>query len=515
MGVFAFALWLQKQFGPGYYACNWDPQYTYLMNSASMAQGRTITHFWHPGTTVNMVGSVIVRLLYTLGDFKNLSMDKAILTQPEWFLHWMTIIYDIIKTGLLWLLGITVLNKWKSIWLAFLFQLTPLFALDVVRFGYTQVTPESFVFMVIILLLIYMVKTWDTEEIYTIAIVHGIIGGLGMASKLIYAPLLLIPFFIISKTRLKLVYVITFIISFLILLIPVFNLKNFETSFYVFGWDIFAHKGHYGFGSNQNGWKIFTDNIAQIVRFNALFSLLYIVIPVYLIWQRLSENKQVDEKHKTNILLLCLFIIETITLFYVGKSYRDRYLTAGLTLGGLAFILLLWSAGGFKMFKSGFFVALILVGINTAFTFGLDYLPKQLINESKDIDILVKTKYKNFGRVYYLNSSSVPFAFYYSRFYAEKYYDNLLNELYPDDYMVHIHDKGAIYHYTYGDTIQVGDILKKYQGKVILIGTPIDHYFDLLPELNETIHRKRIGFPVCKKADIFNGRKITIYTISQ
>lgn len=55
----------QKDRGPFWLGTNFDPAYTYLLNSLRLAGLQPPKHVDHPGTTVHSVGAVLLRLVHT------------------------------------------------------------------------------------------------------------------------------------------------------------------------------------------------------------------------------------------------------------------------------------------------------------------------------------------------------------------------------------------------------------------------------------------------------------------
>ena len=58
---------LRRAQGPFWLATNQDPAYSYLYDALRVSRGLPPNHFQHPGTTVQLLGAVVVRALHRGG----------------------------------------------------------------------------------------------------------------------------------------------------------------------------------------------------------------------------------------------------------------------------------------------------------------------------------------------------------------------------------------------------------------------------------------------------------------
>lgn len=526
--IFVYAILLRKAFGEGFFMDSWDAQYTYLMNSASIAQGRGITHFWHPGTPVNLVGGILVRSIYFLSpeNIKMTDIDTSILMHSDWYLNIMFYFYGVLKTLILIFIGIFIYNITSSIYKGLIFQLTPLGSIFIMKYGYTQIIPESYVFMtaLIFMVVIYYFYNSSQKASQNQLIGVGVLSGFGFASKLIFGPLALLPLFVADTKKKKATYMFSFFVSFLVLILPVLNIQNFKTSFQYFFVNILVNKGRYGFGEKGFDVLFFLQNLKEMYLHNFFIIFLSVLIVIFLVFYIIKRKDFLHNGDKPKEQIAILFLLYTLAFFisivYVANSYRDRYLIALLVT--LIPFLLIFSevifanfnknAKSNSVYKYLFFSIFSILIINHVWSIkGLDYIPFKKISESYEINGLLKNEYNDFAKIHYIESSTLPLAWCYSQYYAETYYGEKLNALYPNDFIYHLHD-GVIFNYT-RDTIHFDDLKKQYNNKVVMVGTPLDNYFNLMKEFAEPHMINLIKLPPYEKEDVFKGESITIYKV--
>ena len=73
--------------GP-YYLNFSDPSYAYLISSLNLARGFNIVYTDHPGTTVQVIGAITIKVYYLLSN-KNTDLARDVLMRPEDYLLFM------------------------------------------------------------------------------------------------------------------------------------------------------------------------------------------------------------------------------------------------------------------------------------------------------------------------------------------------------------------------------------------------------------------------------------------
>jgi hypothetical protein len=121
LGLVGLALWLRHERGPFYFAFNFDPAYTYLMNSLGLLALQQPQHVDHPGTPLQVLGAVVIALQRlaerVLGDPWPSPLGP-VLADPERYLRSIHLALVSLMGGAVYLLGHGLLRRTGSIFVA-------------------------------------------------------------------------------------------------------------------------------------------------------------------------------------------------------------------------------------------------------------------------------------------------------------------------------------------------------------------------------------------------------------
>lgn len=167
-----------------------DPDYGYLFNSLLMLDGHSPWHIDHPGTPVQMVGALLMRLRYLLaGTETSLAAD--------FFAHSLAYHRDLVLAGF----GVFALSQWFCGWrlqragagavAALLAQASPLFFWATVQY-LKHTSPETWIAAVSLLLIPAL---WSGH-----AVAAGVLVGVILTLKIYSLPLVLV-FFLLPRPR--------------------------------------------------------------------------------------------------------------------------------------------------------------------------------------------------------------------------------------------------------------------------------------------------------------------------
>ncbi len=332
--------------GP-YYLNFYDPSYVYLINSLNLAQfnGYGVGHFDHPGTTVQVLGAVAVKLYYFLGN-NNQDIVNDVLTRPESYLFFLNKFFVILNCTALFFLGYLTLKITGNILFTILIQLSP-FTSTENFYGLIIVTPEnmlifcSLLFTASLIYYIYRVNA-GSQIPFKLILTWGIICGAGLVTKLNFLPVILIPFFLIRSMKGKILFSVFTLLSFLILFFPaLYNINNFLS------WieKLFINNGRYGNGEatiiNEN---TFLSNVRLIFAKDKLYLFAYVFCLFSLITARIAKFRNSGEiisaeLRKRSRLLLVIFVSMNLQILLVAKHYSQYYMIPSFML--TTFILMM------------------------------------------------------------------------------------------------------------------------------------------------------------------------------
>ena len=350
--VFFSSLYLKEKTGPYYYGHNFDPEYAYLLNSLMILNSQTPYHVDHPGTPLQVLGSLVIQTTFYYQSFlkKNKSpiyasnpskkgeqdsktnsnsnqnkvtkqsLNQDVIEKPELYLSCINFLLLLLICFSILIAGITTFVMRRKMYEALFIQLIPSLFLTTIQSN-IRVSPEPLclfgVILFISLLTIYIfhktifvgspqinLSIQKSERIYAIAI--GALIALIVTTKIINI-LLLLFVFILPKTKLRIYTICSFLFFSIFMTLPI--LSNYK---YAFGFWLLAGVSH---GTYQK-WGIgflgkFHDiigNLKSLIFQEPFFFILFFLCLIgylfifYLNSKIFSENQQ--SKNLTNELTL-------------------------------------------------------------------------------------------------------------------------------------------------------------------------------------------------------------------
>lgn len=342
--LFITAHILKNAQGP-YYLNFYDPSYVYLINSLNLAQlnGYGVSHFDHPGTPVQVIGAILITVYHSINS-ENIDLVSDVLLRPEVYLQMINRILVILNCTGLFLLGFLTYKNSKNIYLSLLIQLSPFVSTEIF-YGLIIVTAENFLIFVslcFIGVLVYYLFKIDTDRKTPLSFVIAlsIVCGLGLATKLSFLPLLLIPFLLIKEIKNRLIFFSITILSFLIFVFPA--LSNYA-EFISWVEKLFMHSGQYGLGdSTIINSTTFFNNISKIFITDNIFAISYLMVLIALGAGIFAKSRTglkricIDKKIR---LLFGIFLAFTLQVILVAKHYAQYYMIPSFMLSIFALIV--------------------------------------------------------------------------------------------------------------------------------------------------------------------------------
>ncbi len=301
------------------------------MNSLNLAQfdGLGVGHIDHPGTPVQTVGAFVIKILYTINGEKN-DIVTDVLSRPEYYLGSINFVF-ILMTGLsLFILGLASFKKLKNIYCAVLLQFTPFYPSTVYN-HYSDVSSESLFIFAILLFIAVMICMSGSKDIsgktaLWYAIAFGIICGFGLACKIIFFPLMIIPVILIKRFSYNAVFLAVSVISFLIFVFPALTPENAQKyADWILG--IATHSGKYGTGQESViETTTFTSNLINNITEDISFNIAYLSVAIIFLLGFFRRYAKVIRENKYHNLLTGIFISMTVQIVIVIKQYDPRYM---------------------------------------------------------------------------------------------------------------------------------------------------------------------------------------------
>jgi len=347
MLVFTAAL-LRHASGPYWISFYSDPEYVYLVKFLATAESKETLTTGHPGTTLQMLGAAIIRIVHALDFAEKDNLELAVLKNPEFYLNIINAVLVILNAIMLFVVGLVTFRLTHNIWLSLLLQYSPFFSNTILCKGLTSVSPEalflftSMFFLMILVRMIFNNNLARAMPLYVIAL--AMICGFGMATKLTFCFLLIIPLIVLPKIRNKIVFLFLTLICFMFWIVPIISQYKILFEWY---YRIVAHSGYYGLGEREFiNFTTYFRNIANIFLGNPLFCLIWL-FSVYFI---LRFRKFLADKLPYK-LLLAVAVTELTAVLITSKHGYDYYLLPVLSLSGLTLFLIFLCLQSIDYFK--------------------------------------------------------------------------------------------------------------------------------------------------------------------
>ncbi len=519
-------MYLSDARGPYWLSGNLDPDYVYLLNASNMADLQKVGHIDHPGTTVQMIGAITIRVAHLFSATKD-NVHTDVLKNPEKYLKAINGVFLVLNGLMVLLLGVGAYRITGHLALSLLLQCTPFLPGTVLTASLARVRPEPLLLCAGLLLILFLVK-WATQHgklagvsfSYWPALWGGAIVGFGIATKITFIPLVVIPLFIFPRLKNKLFYLATTLVSFIFFTLPI---MGSYAKFLDWIYNLATHKGGYGTGAREVfSWPTTLKNSGVMLRENGLFagllvfSLLLILVAVLV--PRLRKMSLGNGYFKV---LVGVTVADILAIVMVSKHAAQHYLLPALSVVGLVLVLIylyLQDMGiAFKK-KPGFIQIpfwVVLAGVMLWLNPWQEF--KQMAStwafvrqEGLNINEKVASDYKGFAKIYYYASSSREYALKFGNDLALNKHTEVLKTLYPDVYFYDF-ASGGIFSFDYNERVAMARIQAKYGAKILFQGP--DSGLLKIPGLK--LSRYRV--PGCNREYIFMGdqTQVKVFTTIQ
>lgn len=320
-----------------------DPDYPYLLNALSIAELAPPTHTHHPGTPVQELGAVMLLSAHALRPAGFTSLREHVLARPEAFLRlWRSLALGLYAVALA-ASGLFIWRTTGSLVAAWLFELMPLLSVETL-FSLSRVQPEPVALALgagtgaIIVALSVDPATWDTRRT---AGILGAIAGLGVATKLTFAPVLLVCLAVLSR-RSRGFFGAVAAATCGIALLPALPALRDTARWY---WSLLLHTGYYGAGRpGLVDLAAFPGNIRRLAWEEWAASLIGLLGLGLGLWLLARVSRADPSDRAAARALVASAFSQVAWLCVVGKHARTRYLLPVVLISGISAVLV-WHVG--------------------------------------------------------------------------------------------------------------------------------------------------------------------------
>ena len=506
--------------GPYWLSSNVDPEYLYVLSSLTLAESQQTVSPGHPGTTLQILGATTMKIAHALDFSGQDSLEFSVLKNPEFYLNVMNIVLIILNTLLLFIIGWTALTLTKNIWLSLLLQFSPFFYGNVLIDGLPRVSPEPLLLFAGLLFILILLKMAFSENLsksvhwYMAAL--ALVSGFGMATKLTFVPLLIIPLFALPKLRNKIWYLFLTELCFVLWTGPIISQYEFLIKWY---YQIFTHSGYYGEGGQEIICPdAYFQNIKSLFWGNHLFLLIWLCSVFFIIWVSIIGERATRKAflQDTSFRILAgMTAAQLLAVLMIAKHPAGWYLIPVLSLSGLMLffnLLYLQRLNFFSIKRVILFTGILLlfmsvwriIDIKNVFMQNL-----QIKKESLAVYGKVESEYKDYLKIHhfflssYLASSSPVCALAFGNYFVnEGRYSESLQKIYGDVYFYNALNK-KFYNWTKEFPVE-NYILKGNGNKIVFFFPSLHEYGDKITcRSGSVLHLK----------DVFGGQLETIYIL--
>ncbi len=489
-----------------------DPESAYLFNGLNIAMLKSVGLYEHPGTTAHSFNAVVISVVHQFRH-NGTDLETDVITNSEFYIEALRSSYIILNALLLYLLGVTALALLKNIWLALSLQLVPFLSTTLVEEISTKIAPEQLLFSSSMLLIVIVLKyyTSSNQKSKVFPVLFGFLCGFGLVSKFTFLPMLVIPFIILKGKWNKFIYIVTIIPSFIFFTLPAAPAYKLMIKWYL---ALGSHTGTYGQG--EKGFinlQMYLQSLIELSIFNKALSIAILssllLLLVILFSSLLKKNSLKKEETRY---VAALFTALAGSVVMVAKHYHsNHYLFPALSMTTLVFVFIyLWffpvgrqevANKRYKFIAPAMFAGFLLLTLLNIPYLTLAYEGYRLSNKSTDETMArIENDYKGYVKTYYYPGSFNEMSqLRWGNVYARRYHTDALMKLYPEGLFYNVWEKNF---QLWETTILPAEFLKKYGGRILLIGGP-----------QTTEELKQVEASGLRLKKLFEGRIQVVYEI--
>jgi len=404
-----------------------------------------IGHYDNPGTPVHLFVGLVIYIAHLFTGTNVVYYD--VLSNPELYLNICVYLIGAFLLLATYYSGYYVFKKTKNIFLALIFQLSPVSSYAIIHYLLLiRATPENLIIIILtiyipfVFLLSYLKNLYNNQFIDKSHILtFSFISALLITTKITCVPLLVIPIVYITPFYKKIMFLfLTFLFS-LIILFPIW--PKFVDMYQWFT-QLATHSGEYGQGEKGVSVELMINNFIRLLKFELFYTVAYVFITLSLI---LGLIKKRWDNPYFKFVIISWFICSS-QLLLASKQFGLHYLIASQIIVPLGVIAStnLFIPQYFKkenFFYPLFFSLLLVISI---------YKCNQSLNEYKKENEIYKSalwasKLQGIPKIItsgYEASCFQESALRFGSTYGGRYFHNsnyVLKKLYPNSFFYDLH----------------------------------------------------------------------------
>lgn len=340
-----------------------DPGYQYLLNGAVIVNGGVPGHTDHPGTSTQWLIGLIEQITFWVSGSES-SIFVDLVYSPEKYAQVVSWVFLGLYIGALLFLGIRMWREFGTA-VAITTQLMLVWSVSLLGSGVFKLVPETVVllaFLTLVALLVSRLKRprGDTSTWLIIAI--GVVSAIGITSKVIFLPALLLPIILLKIKDLVIAFVV-FLGATMLIMIPTIPRMNQMWDWYS---GVLLNSGRHGGEVERSVLENLlnaSEGITGIVRWWSLVFISFLILSIVLYVVPTFRKKIGPGVLSLGALILTSFGI--VAMGYKQSETRD-FVLLGVTVAMLAGILL-WLYKEIVPSREGLILSTVVVAVSAFF----------------------------------------------------------------------------------------------------------------------------------------------------
>ncbi|MCH7936110.1 MAG: hypothetical protein IH994_03335 [Proteobacteria bacterium] len=409
----AAALWVRSQGGPSWLWFNLDPDYFYLLDALNIVNLTTPGHVYHPGTTVEWLGALVLRAANPGASAD--AITGAVLADPETHLRLIGTVFIVLNALGVLVLGAVGWRVFGDLPAAAFLQLAPFISTVVLKHS-IYVKPEALLLLTVLMLAAVAVLTLQPGLLERhkgrFAAAFGVIAGFGVASKITAVPVFLLPLFVLGGVRPRILYGVWALAALIVFTLPALGAYDV-----FFAWMAKVSHGTsaYGGAPGATDWGVYVKGILKLFKRPA-FHVVFILSGLTLIgaWWRSRQGRPAPVPEVR--LLAGIWVAQLAHVLLVAKQPNAIYMIPSFVLIPLALVLAWRLMSGMladrpaAMRVLGPGLAVLLAALVAAQGYGVSKLGRQLGRDHKAALSIDNGRFERCARINLYASSNPSFA---------------------------------------------------------------------------------------------------------
>jgi hypothetical protein len=464
-----------------------DPAYYYLLNTLNLIVGYPIEYLDQPGTPVQMLGAVALSVTHAL--YGSAGITEDLLTRPGMYAVAFFRTLAAVHAVALAALGYVTWRRSGRTGVAVAVQGLPQILGNGSRL--VPITSECLLPSAVAVLLIVLAgavrgapRSAGRVRLYGAAV------GLGIAVKITFVPLALLPLALLRTAAERVWFAIAAVLVFALCTAPIWPGYPRLLKWVV---DVASHEEQYGQGRlGLPSLSTYLGNLVHLIAVDALLVALVLGAACVAFAHRRAWSA--GSVPAIDRLLIAVALAGALHFALVATHPEEHYLVPLRAAGGF-FLWLLIEASP-RIARQATERRLLALGVLAA-VMTLLMIPRSMLSNDAQIQQQLQAHYRGYAKVFYAGSSSVPHALEIGNRIAGYRYADFLAATYPDVYALNAWS-GPLSDWN-GSPIELADLSRRYEG-IVLVGERRGDLAERLPagdggwaavEIRETYHSGR------------------------